>query len=195
MTLPLILASASPRRCEILNTFSIPFEVVSHSFDERCIPWNNSEHTYAQELALAKAQNVAAHYPTRTVIAADTIVYIDGQLLNKPKTRAEAASMLRQLSGKWHKVITGISVISSGSVQTRSDETRVFITPLTDHQIDSYLQLNIWSDKAGGYAIQGSGAIFVQRIEGCYYNVIGLPVVPLSTMLSTIGIDLWTYLK
>jgi septum formation protein len=194
MTLPLILASESPRRLEILRSFKIPFEVVPHTFDERSIRWDGASHEFAQRLSASKALNVAERFPTRTVVAADTIVVIDGQFLGKPKDRDDAFRMIRLLAGQWHHVITGVSLVSSGAVTSKTDETKVLLQPLTDSQINAYLDLNVWKDKAAGYAIQGAGAILVQRIEGCYYNVIGLPVVPLASMLSEIGIDLWRYL-
>jgi septum formation protein len=194
-SLPLILASESPRRLEILNYFKLPFEKVPHTFDERAIPWEGSAHAYAQQLSTEKAMNVAGRFPSRTVLAADTIVVIDGELLTKPKDIGDAIQMLHRLAGNWHEVITSIALFSyDGKIQTRSDETRVLMQPLTNQQIEAYLRLNVWSDKVGGYAIQGAGSILIQRIEGCYYNVIGLPIVPLTSMLADIGIDLWQYL-
>jgi septum formation protein len=191
---PILLASESPRRVEIMGYLKLPFETVAHTFDERTIPWDHQARPYVQKLALAKAQNVANRFPHRTVLAADTIVVVDDQLLTKPSTRAEAANMIRLLAGSWHEVITGVAVISGSTHLVRSDTTRVLMQPLTTEQIDTFLNLNLWNDKAGGYAIQGAGSLLVQRIEGCYYNVIGLPVVPLSQMLSIIGIDVWQYL-
>ena len=194
MTLPLILASESPRRSEILRSFSIPFEVVPHTFDERSLSRSGTDHEYAQRLASSKALNVAERFPSRTIVAADTIVVIDEEVLGKPKDLAEASRMLRLLAGRWHRVITGLCVVTPGKTISRTDETRVLLQPMTDAQINAYLDLNQWKDKAAGYAIQGAGALLVQRIEGCYYNVIGLPVVPLASMLSEVGIDLWQYL-
>ena len=194
MTVPLILASESPRRLEILRSFSIPFEVAHHTFDERSIAWDGRAHEFVKSISQCKAQNVAERFPSRTVVAADTIVVIDGQFLGKPKDRNDALRMFQLLAGRWHHVVTGVCVVSSGTVKTRTDETKVLIQPLTDSQIKAYLDLNQWKDKAAGYAIQGAGALLVQRIEGCYYNVIGLPVVPLASMLSEFGIDLWRYL-
>ena len=193
-TLPLILATESPRRLEIMSYFTIPFEKVAHTFDERTIPWNHQPHLYVQQLSMAKAQNVAARFPRRTVVAADTIVVIDGQLLTKPADRAAAFSMLRLLSGSWHEVITGIAIVHGTKHLVHSDTTRVLMQSLTDNQINAYLDLHVWHDKVGGYAIQRSGSLLVQRIEGCFYNVIGLPVVPLSQMLASIGVDVWQYL-
>ena len=194
MTLPLVLASESPRRCEIFRSFSIPFEVVPHTFDERSVVWDGAGGEYAKQLACSKALNVSQRLPDRTVVAADTIVVIDGDVLGKPKSRSEAARMLRLLAGRWHRVITGLCVAAPGKELARTDETRVLLQPLSDAQINAYLDLDLWKDKAAGYAIQGAGALLVQRIEGCYYNVIGLPVVPLASMLSEVGIDLWQYL-
>ena len=159
MTLPLILASASPRRREILSSFTIPFEIVSHTFDERTVPWTGDAHEYAKKLSRAKALSIAAHHPSQTVVAADTIVVIDGEVLGKPKDHIDAARMLRLLSGRWHNVITGLCVVSPGKELSRTDETRVLLQPLTEDHIDAYLALNLWSDKAAGYAILGAGAI------------------------------------
>jgi septum formation protein len=192
--LPLILASASPRRLEILRYFKLPFEKIPHSFDERSVPWEGSAHAYAQRLSTEKAKNVAMSHPSRAILAADTIVVIDGELLTKPKDKGEAKRMLQRLSGNWHEVITSLALFYNGKTVSRSDETRVLMQPLTEAQIETYLHLNVWSDKVGGYAIQGAGSILVQRIEGCYYNVIGLPIGPLTTMLTDIGIDLWQYI-
>jgi septum formation protein len=194
MTLPIVLASGSPRRLEILMAFSIPFEVAPHTFDERSVPWSGDAHEYAKVLATSKAVNVAQRFPSRTVVAADTIVVIEGQVLGKPKDRADATRMLHVLAGKQHSVITGVCVASSGKVLSKTDETTVLLQPLTEAQINAYLDRDQWKDKAAGYAIQGSGALLVQGIKGCYYNVIGLPVVPLASMLSEVGIDLWRYL-
>ena len=192
---PLILASESPRRIQILQYFSLPFEKVPHTFDERTIKWEGSAHAYARQLASEKALNAAERFPTRAVLAADTIVVIDGEVLTKPKDRAHASQMIHRLAGNWHEVITSIALAYNGRLQVRSDETRVLMQPLTSQQINAYLDLNLWSDKVGGYAIQGAGSILIQRIEGCYYNVIGLPIGPLTAMLADIGIDLWQYLR
>ncbi len=193
--LPLILASESPRRSDILRYFTLPFEIVPHTLDERSILWKNSAYTYAQQLSVEKANNVAARLPNRAVLAADTIVVIDGELLTKPHDIHHARQMLHRLSGHWHAVITSMALVYNGSVQVRSDETRVLMQSLTEYQIDAYLSLGTYADKVGGYAIQGAGSLLVQRIEGCYYNVIGLPVTSLCAMLAEIGIDLWQYVR
>ncbi|MCL4552650.1 MAG: Maf family protein [Candidatus Marsarchaeota archaeon] len=193
--LPLILASESPRRKQILQYFTIPFESIPHTFDEKSIPWQGSPHPYVNSLAGEKAKNVAATHPDRIVIAADTIVVINGELLTKPLSRSDAKRMLQQLSGTWHSVVTAIAVARDGQVSCRTDETRVLMQVLPESRIEKYLDLNIWSDKAGGYAIQEAGSLLVQRIDGCYYNVIGLPVGTLCSMLEEVGIDMWNYLR
>lgn len=191
----LILASESPRRKQILQYFSIPFESIPHTFDEKSIPWQGSPHTYVNSLAEEKVKNVAQTNPERIVIAADTIVVINGELLTKPISRSDAKRMLQQLSGTWHSVVTAIALSLRGNVMCRTDETRVLMQPLPEAHIEKYLDLNIWSDKAGGYAIQEAGSLLVQRIDGCYYNVIGLPVGTLCSMLEEVGVDIWDYLR
>jgi septum formation protein len=191
---PLILASQSPRRKQILEQYRLPFEQCSHSFDERSIPWSGKSHDYVKELAREKALDVSSRFPDRTVIGADTIVELDGELLTKPSDAEDAVKMISKLSGKKHNVVTGIAIFYNGQTFLDSDETRVHIQNLTETQIRNYLKLKEWHDKVGGYAIQGAGALLVERIEGCYYNVIGLPVICLARLLKKINIDLWDYL-
>jgi septum formation protein len=193
--LPLILASESPRRKQIMKYFSIPFETIPHTFDEKSIPWQGSPHAYVSTLAEEKVKNVAQNHPNRVVVAADTIVVIDGELLSKPTSRDDATRMLKKLSGRWHSVVTAMAIACHGQVSSRTDETRVLMQLMNDHHIEKYLNLNIWSDKAGGYAIQEAGSLLVQRIDGCYYNVIGLPVSTLASMLEEVGIDIWDFLQ
>jgi len=190
---PLILASQSPRRIQILNMFNLPFEQAEHGFDERTIPWNGDAHEYTQKIAVEKGRNVAQRFPDRIIISADTIVVLNETILTKPKNKDIAFNMMKSLSGKWNSVVTGIAVLQSGLVHSATDKTRVYIQPLTDEQIHTYLLLEEWQDKAGGYAIQGHGSLLVEQIEGCYYNVIGLPVILLSKLLKHVGIDLWHF--
>jgi len=192
---PLILASGSPRRQEIMGFFDIPIQIEQHQFDERSLAWEGCGHRYAIDLAMKKAQEVSSRFAERIVIGADTIVVLEEQLLHKPRDKQEAFETIQALSGKWHHVITGLCVIADGEVHTASDETRVWIRDLSDEQIEAYLNLNLWSDKVGGYAIQRAGSLLVKQIQGCYYNVIGLPVGPLADLFETIGIDLWHHLR
>jgi len=191
---PIILASESPRRKQILGQYTLSFEQLSHRFDERSIPWSGKSHDYVKELAREKAMEVSSRFPNRTVIGADTIVELDGELLTKPENEEDAVKMISKLSGKKHNVITGIALLHNGQTFLDSDETRVHIQALTEDHIRNYLKLKEWHDKVGGYAIQGAGALLVERIEGCYYNVIGLPIICLARLLKKINIDLWNYL-
>ena len=193
--IPIILASQSPRRKQILEYYNLPFEQLSHNFDERSIPWSGKNHDYVKALSRQKAMEVSSRFPDRTIIGADTIVELDGELLTKPKNLEDAVKMISKLSGKKHTVVTGIAIIHNGHTFLDSDETCVQIQPLTEVQIHNYLKIGQWHDKVGGYAIQGAGALLVERIEGCYYNVIGLPVICLARLLKKIDIDLWDYLR
>ncbi len=195
MTHPVILASQSPRRREIFRYFSLPFEQVSHSFDESSFPTNVSPEEYAKGLSLEKAKDVAARYKESVIVAADTIVVIDGVILSKPKDRADASRMLHSLSGKWHRVITGVTVGSNGTFKTDSAETRVLLNSVTEEEIQSLLDRGEWHDKVGGYAIQGVGSLLVRRIDGDYYNVMGLPVGLLASMLNQFRINLWEFIS
>jgi septum formation protein len=192
---PIVLASASPRRKQLLQFFSYPFEEMPHTFDERKVPWKGAPRDYVIELAEKKAMDVLKHCHDRIVISADTIVTKDGKLFNKPRNRQEAEEMLQELSGTWHTVLTAIAVAVNGKVSAQAEETRVLLSPLDKRHIDLYLKLDEWKDKAAGYAIQGVGSLIVQRIEGCYYNVMGLPISLLNKMLLEAGIDLWDYLQ
>jgi septum formation protein len=192
--LPLILASESPRRREIFRYFTLPFEQVSHTFDEESLSKTLPPLEFAKSLSLEKAKNVHARYPENVVVAADTIVVIDNTILSKPKNRSDAAAMMHSLSGQWHTVITGVSVVSSEKTLTGSESTKVLMRRLTENEIQSYLDRGEWHDKVGGYAIQGVGSLLVERIEGCYYNVMGLPVGILCSMLQQTGVNLWNFL-
>ena len=193
--LPIILASQSPRRREIFRYFSLPFEQIFHEFDEASYPMGEIPRDYAKGLSLEKAKDVFSRYPENVVVAADTIVVINGLTLSKPKNRSDALQMIHSLSGKWHTVITGVSVISSTGSHSSSAETQVLLNSITEEQIQSYLDRGEWHDKVGGYAIQGVGSLLVNRIDGCYYNVMGLPVGVLSSLLREAGVDLWKFLS
>jgi septum formation protein len=122
-------------------------------------------------------------------------VVIDGVILSKPKDRADASRMLHSLSGKWHRVITGVTVGSNGTFKTDSAETRVLLNSVTEEEIQSLLDRGEWHDKVGGYAIQGVGSLLVRRIDGDYYNVMGLPVGLLASMLNQFRINLWEFIS
>ena len=192
----LILGSKSPRRREILNFFSLPFRQIESHFDESLIPFNKPPGPHAQELAEAKAKMLSATYPKAVCLTADTIVHFQGQSLLKPKNLDEARLMLRKLSNQMHEVYTGVAITAHGQLFSEAELTRVFFCELTDSEIDRYIAAFHPFDKAGGYAIQGAGSMIVKRIEGCYYNVMGLPLQTVRRLLKrAIGVDLWDYFK
>lgn len=191
----IILGSSSPRRREILNFFSLPFRQVNSDFDESLVLYHGDPAAFAIEVARRKAASLSDQYPDEVVLTADTIVHLNGDLLLKPTSMPEAYSMLRQLSGKEHQVFTGVCVSHKGKEFLGSEKTTVNFAELTDKEIHSYAAAFHPLDKAGGYAIQKAGSLIVKRIEGCYYNVMGLPLQTVRHLLSKAGIDLWDYFK
>ena len=151
--------------------------------DEAPLP-GEAPAAYVERLAIAKAQAVLALRPAARVLGADTTVTIDGEILGKPVDNADAARMLRKLSGRMHEVHTGVSLISAGCVQSVVDTTRVWFDLMTDEDISWYVATGEPADRAGAYAIQGFASRFIPRIEGSYSNVVGLPVARVSSILS-----------
>ncbi|HKV03960.1 MAG TPA: Maf family protein [Candidatus Acidoferrales bacterium] len=187
----LILASASPRRAEILRAAGIAFEVHPALIDESLRP-GELRGDYVRRLALQKARASAAAQKRGgecLVVGADTVVAAAGEILGKPASPAEASRMLRLLSGRVHDVHTGLALVRlPGSVEGVVEEiTRVTFAPLSDEEIESYIASGEPLDKAGAYAIQGIGGRYVTRIEGCYFNVVGLPLARLWTLLREFG--------
>jgi len=180
----LVLASASPRRREILERLGLEFEVLPTDVDEEGIAC--ADHARFAILAAERKADVARRArPRSTIIAADTIVVCGEVRLGKPVDGAHAASMLRALSGRPHEVITGVAVIAAdGRRFAEAERTRVFFRPLSGDEVARYVGTGEPFGKAGAYAIQGFAAPFVQKIEGCYFNVVGLPVGLLFAMLS-----------
>ena len=170
----LVLASRSPRRREILQQAGIPFIVRPTDIDETPLP-EEAAGDYVTRIARQKAQ-AAVVEAGEIILAADTTVTIDSQILAKPLDPADARRMLAMLSGRRHKVLTGICLRSPGRVIEDCAETSVWFAPLSPREIDDYAASGEPMDKAGGYAIQGLASKFVERIEGCYFNVMGLPV-------------------
>jgi septum formation protein len=185
----LILASASPRRAEILHNAGFAFTVVSSAIDETPIPGESAE-AMVQRLADAKAELVAARsVGPAIVIAADTAVFIDNHILGKPRTTDDARHMIATLSGRTHSVITGVSLIRLPDIERRSfaESTQVQFATLSPEDFESYLATGEPFDKAGAYAIQGQAGRYIPRIEGCYFNVVGLPLSRLTHALAELG--------
>ncbi|HYW72060.1 MAG TPA: Maf family protein [Pyrinomonadaceae bacterium] len=173
----IVLASASPRRAEILRTVGWPFEVLAVDIDETRDA-SESASAYVERLAREKAEAAAAHRPQSMILGADTTVTIDDHILEKPFDRTDAVRMLEVLKNRWHKVLTGIAVINQTDSRTivARQETEVKFAALSEDDIDWYVQTGEPMDKAGGYAIQGLGARFIEEIRGDYFNVVGLPI-------------------
>jgi septum formation protein len=184
----IILASGSPRRAEILRTVNWPFEVVSPDVDETRYA-NEDAVTYVQRLALAKAEAVAQRVAGSLIVAADTTVVIDEQILEKPSDQNDACRMLRQLSGQWHQVITGVALICTATAESHvaCETTEVKFATMSPDEIEWYVSSGEPVDKAGAYAIQGLGARFVEGIRGDFFNVMGLPVRLLLEMVQEFG--------
>ena len=185
----LILASQSPRRRELLGRITEQFLVRPTGCDESFTCADPAEH--ARQLALRKcAAAVAESASEDAVIAADTVVFLEGVLLEKPGSKAEARAMLRRLSGHTHIVCTGVAVAYKGETRSFVQQTRVTFHELSDSLIDWYVATGEPMDKAGAYGIQGKGALLVEGIEGDYFNVVGLPVAPLYRLLLEMQVPL-----
>lgn len=185
----LILASASPRRAEILREAGFSFLVMSSAVDETPVP-GESPSDMVQRLADAKAELVAARaVGPAIVIAADTVVCLDGRIFGKPRSSDDARQMLDRLSGRTHTVLTGVTLIRLPDTERRSfvETTLVHFNELPDEEISRYLASDEPRDKAGAYAIQGRGGRYIPRIEGCYFNVVGLPLAHVTRALAELG--------
>jgi len=183
----LILASGSPRRQQLLRDAGIEFEAYAPDISEEQRPGEQAT-DYALRLAREKAEKVAKQFPQHVVLAADTIVVVDGRSLGKPNDERDAERMLRLLSGRWHQVITAVSVVVPRKpAHTNSRTTEVHFRDVTPREIQEYIATGEPMDKAGAYAIQGGAAPWVVRVEGEYSNVVGLPLSLVTEMLHTCG--------
>lgn len=183
----IVLASASPRRRELLAALGLPFEVRPSHVDESTEEVDPA--VVAESLARRKAEAIAARQPDALVIGSDTVVVLDGRLLAKPADAAEAREMLTALRGRPHEVVTGVAGALDGQVLARHDRTTVRMRDYTDEQIEAFIDTGSPFDKAGGYAIQDEAFAPVQRFEGCRCNVIGLPLSTLRGLLARFGVE------
>ena len=185
----IILASTSPRRKELLEKIGLKFQVEPSDFPEN-LGQDLPPEGLVKFISIGKASTVAVKYKDAIIIAADTIGVLKNRVIGKPNTVEEASKMLQSLSGKTHRVITGLTVIdtASGRMFTRTIETKVRLKKLSDLEIQYYVQSGEPLDKAGAYAIQGMGALIVEEIKGDYYNVVGLPLNALADILKEFGI-------
>ena len=185
MTVPVVLASASPRRRDLLALLGLTFDVAPTDVDES---WRNGEAPEVHAERLAREKALAGRREGAVTIGADTIVVLDGDILGKPRDRAEAAAMLRRLSGRGHVVHTAIAVAYAAQIAATVVSTRVWFRSLAEPAIAAYLDTGEPMDKAGAYGIQGFGAVLVERIEGDYFTVMGLGLARLVDLLGEVGL-------
>jgi len=178
----LILASASPRRRDLLTQAGLRFDVFPAHIDESLHP-NETPVDYVQRLALQKAHAIHTLHPKAAVLGADTTVVLDHEILNKPTNLAEAERMLRALSGRTHHVHTGLAIVTSTTQRTHIETTSVFFAPIPENDLSHYLSTGDSLDKAGAYGIQGYAARWITRIEGDFFNVVGLPIAATIALL------------
>jgi septum formation protein len=186
---PIVLASQSPRRAELIARLGLEFDVQPADIDERYRP-GETPPEHAERLAREKAEKVAATHPHALVVGSDTIVVIDGDVLGKPRDRAQAVEMLTRLSGRDHEVCTGVAVAMNGRVESGLERVRVRFRTLDRAACEAYAATGEPMDKAGAYGIQGFGSAIVESIEGDYFAVMGLPVVRMLGLIERFG---WRY--
>ncbi|MBQ7594982.1 MAG: septum formation inhibitor Maf [Synergistaceae bacterium] len=187
----IILASGSPRRKFLLSELGLDFEVYKPEVDETRID-GEAPYALCMRLSRLKAQAGAAKFPGKIIIAADTIVVIDGEILGKPINRDDAFKMLMTLQNREHEVLTGLSVCEGEKLISHVEHTRVKFRPLTGDEIRAYIATGEPDDKAGAYAVQGIGSLLVESLHGDYFNVVGLPVCSLGKILASFGVNLLT---
>jgi septum formation protein len=180
---PLLLASTSPQRRAILEQLRLPFDVVAPRYEERDEPGVPPVELVRRH-AEGKAQSVAGEAGNRPVLGVDTAVVLDGEVFGKPGSEADAERMLERLGGRTHEVVSGLCVVTPGWTATLDETTRVTFRTLTPRDLARYVGSGEWAGRAGGYAVQGLGAGLVERIEGDYLNVVGLPAAALVRLLA-----------
>lgn len=186
----IILASQSPRRKALLKQVGLNFEVIVSNFEEK-IEYSLKPEELAEKFSLQKAKDVARKQKNAIIIAADTLVVFNNEILGKPKTPEKARQMLKKLSGRSHLVITGFTIIDtkSGKTVTKSVKSKVYFKKLTNQEISSYVATGEPLDKAGAYAVQEKGGLFVEKIEGDFLNIVGLPISNLVKELKKFGVS------
>ncbi|MGQ9651039.1 MAG: Maf family protein [Phycisphaerae bacterium] len=188
---PIILASQSPRRVDLLREAGIAFEVVAPTCVEPDVAtWTRSPEEFVRSAALQKASSVAHRYPDRVILGADTVVAVNGRIYGKPTDRNDARRILSALAGVTQDVITGVTILQPAKAVrlTECDVTRVTMRPMSVEEIEAYLDSGEWEGKAGAYGIQGTADRFVEKVQGSFSNVVGLPVERVLRMLATLGI-------
>ena len=184
---PIVLASASPRRQELLKNAGIEFIVRPADIPEVPLP-GERPHAFGERMALEKARAVRDSVPHSMILAADTVVAVENEILGKPEDAADAARMLRRLSGRNHLVITAVCLLSEGAEDVRAETTTVHFTAMSERDIAEYVATGEPMDKAGAYGIQGQASRWISKVEGDYYNVVGLPVDLVWRMLREHGV-------
>lgn len=187
----IILASQSPRRKALLSQIGLNFEIDPSNYEED-MSLKMNPNKLAEFLSLGKAEDVAKKHKHSIIISADTIVAIDDEVFGKPKTNERARYMLNKLSGRAHSVITGFTIIDTDTNRkiSKSVETKVYFKSIQKKEMDAYIATGEPLDKGGGYAIQGIAALFVEKIEGDYFNIVGLPILSLVEELKKFGVDI-----
>jgi len=189
---PIVLASSSPRRIEMLRTLDVEFSVAPSDIEESFDPGVPISELVEQN-ALAKAEHVAQRFDKGLIIGADTVVVCEGKIFGKPADLDDAGRILSQLAGKTHQVYTGVAVVRAEDNLSKTAHaiTDVTFRPLSKSQITRYFEMIDPLDKAGAYAIQGAGGIIIEKLAGCYYNVVGLPLTVLDNLLAQFGTHLF----
>jgi septum formation protein len=190
-SIPIILASSSPRRIELLRSLGVEFDIVASEVEEAQDPIASIAELVEQN-ALAKAKDVSRRFESGLVIGADTVVVCQGEIFGKPADLEDAKRMLKKLVGRTHRVYSGVAVVRAGdgACRTAHAMTEVTFRPLSDAQIARYFEMIDPLDKAGAYAIQGAGGVIIEKICGCYYNVVGLPLTVLDSLFAHFGMRL-----
>ena len=192
-----ILASASPRRNEILRGLGLEFRIDPSGVVEPARRSRETPSKYAVRLACLKAREASGRHQSGLILSADTIVVLGDSILGKPETPTEARSMILRLSGRWHEVVTGICIMDCARNRRHStfSRTRVHFRRLSSAEIEWYLQTGEYRDKAGAYGVQGYASLFIDRIEGCYFNIVGFPISAFEKLCRRSGIDLISNLE